>query len=412
MTSPWHAGASAKAAKREIKEGQNKKRKLKIMNKPNITRLTFALASLVAVTIGFGQRPQLAVDGPQAPAQLRYSVIDLGSPLALAIGESGHIVGQIFFGADLHAAYWPNSQSPAVDLGNLPGFARSLALDINSGGEIVGAVATGNFFRPAYWASSQTAPVELPGVPEGFRSLAFEINPAGQIVGYIAPADVSSARAVFWPNSNTAPVYLPVNANLPNGGAFSINAAGNILGDGCDVDFVECHAAFWASSTSTPVALASPPGEFIYTDVGLVGRSIHGLNNAGRMVGYAYNADFSETRAVFWASSTNPAVILSTTGEFINGGAQGTSDNGQIVGAAYNSDFSDSHAFMWPSSTSQGIDLNTVIPSDSGWELLYALEINNRGEIVGAGIFNGALHAYVLIPQPTPRARPTPPPRP
>ena len=170
--------------------------------------------------------------------------------------------------------------------------------------------------------------------------------------------------------------------------------------DGCDADFVECHAAFWASSTSTPVALASPGGEFIYTDIALSsgGTVAPGLNNAGSMVGYAYNADFSETRAVFWASSASPAVILSTTGEFSNGTAEGISDKGQIVGTAYNSDFSDTHAFMWPSSTSPGIDLNTVIPPDSGWELGVARSVNNRGEITGAGILNGAFHAYVLIP--------------
>jgi uncharacterized membrane protein len=385
------------------------------MKKPKIIRLTFALASLVAVTIAFGQGTQLVVDGPQAPQQLRYSVIDLGDFLALAVDESGHIVGQTHFGADLHAVYWPNSQSPGIDLGNLPGFERSFATDLNPSGEIVGNVATGNFFRPVYWESSQSAPVELPGVPQGLAGAAYGINPVGQIVGLIGPAGFPSGQAVFWPNSNTALVYLPgFGNNLPISAAFSINASGNILGIGCDANGVECHAAFWASSTSTPLALASPEGEFIYTDLNPVGRIPHAVNNAGRMVGYAYNADFSETRAVFWASSTSPAVILSTPpGEFMNGGAQAISDNDQIVGAAYNSDFSDFHAFMWPSSTSQGIDLNMLIPPDSGWELLFGTDVNNRGEIVGAGLLNGALHAYVLIPQqPTPRPRPTPPPRP
>jgi probable HAF family extracellular repeat protein len=385
------------------------------MNKPKIIRLTFALASLVAVTIAFGQRPQLAVDIP-TPPQLQYNVINLGDFLALGIDESGHIVGQTHFGADLHAVYWPNSHSPGVDLGNLPGFARSFATDLNPAGEIVGNVATGSFFRPVYWASSQSAPVELPGVPVGLAGAAVGINPVGQIVGYIGPAGFPSVQAVSWPNSNTALVYLPgFGNNLVNSAAFSINASGNILGFGCDADFVECHAAFWASSTSAPVALASPAGEFVYTSVNLVGRIPHAVNNAGGMVGYAYNANGSESRAVFWASSTSPAVILSTpTGEFMNGGAQAISDNGQIVGAAYNSDFSDFHAFVWPSSTSQGIDLNTMIPPDSGWELQFATDVNNRGEIVGAGIFNGTMHAYVLVPRiaPPPRPRPTPAPRP
>jgi probable HAF family extracellular repeat protein len=384
------------------------------MNKPKIITLTFALASLVAATIAFGQSTRPAVGVP-TPSELRYSVIDLGDYLALAIDEAGHIVGQTHFGANLDAAYWPDSQSPGIDLGNLPGWQQSAALDLNPRGEIVGGVFDGDFatsYRPIYWASRYSAPVELPGVPVGFNSVGRQINPVGQIVGHIAPADLSSVRAVFWPDGNTAAIYLPGFNELPNNLAASINASGKVLGASYDADFVEGHATFWASSTSAPVALASPAGEFIYTDVALIGRAPHAVNNAGNMVGYALNADFSETRAVFWASSASPAVILSTTGEFMNGGAQTISDNGQIVGAAYNSDFSDLHAFVWPSSTSQGIDLNTVIPSDSGWELLWATDVNNRGEIVGTGFLNGVWHAYVLIPQPTRRPRPTPPPRP
>ena len=206
-------------------------------------------------------------------------------------------------------------------------------------------------------------------------------------------------RAAFWPNSNAAPVYLAELSNeLPHSIAAVINASGNILGDGCDADFVECHAASWASSTSVPVALASPGGQFIYTDILLSGGVGSALNNAGRMVGFAYNADFSETRAVFWERSRSPAVILSMAGEFINGSAEAISDRGQIVGNAYNSDFSVLHAFIWPSSTSQGIDLNTVIPPDSGWELQHASDVNNRGEITGFGVLNGARHAFVLTP--------------
>ena len=107
-------------------------------------------------------------------------------------------------------------------------------------------------------------------------------------------------------------------------------------------DFVECHCRLLGQQYEPPAALASPAGEFIYTDVGFSQGSqvAPALNNVGSMVGYAYNADFSETRAVYWASSSSPAVILSTTGEFSNGTAEGISDGGQIVGTVYNSDFS------------------------------------------------------------------------
>ena len=188
--------------------------------------------------------------------------------------------------------------------------------------------------------------------------------------------------------------------DFPHSLASGINASGNILGDACNASFVECHAAFWASSTSTPVALASPGGEFIHTDIDLPGKSING---AGNMIGHAYNADFSGYRAVFWASSASPAVILGTVGEFTNTFAAGISDKGQIVGRGYNEDFSESRPFVWPSATSQPIDLTTFFPVGSNWDLnsLFTVAVNNRGEIIGSGSFkDGTVHNFVLIPVP------------
>lgn len=337
-----------------------------------------------------------------AAPQPQYTVIDLGEGVGNVISDSGQIVGTAPFQGD--AAFWPSPQSPAIDLGTLPGFTQSRGFGINPRGQIVGAAFPSSSARPLFWANSQSAPMELPSQPpEGPQGWACAINPRGQIVGLLAGDLDGFGHPVFWANSNATPIYLTqLGGQFPNGQAFSINAAGKIFGDGCDANFVECHAAFWASSASAPVALASPGGEFIYTDVGGFSSNFSlapGLNDAGSMVGLAYNEDYSETRAVFWASSTSPAVILSTTGEFPNGTATAISDNGLAVGTAYNSDFSDSHAFIWTSSNSPGVDLNTVIPADSGWELTIARSVNNRGEITGGGIFNGAMHAYVLIPR-------------
>ena len=298
------------------------------------------------------------------------------------------------------AAFWPSSQSAPIDLGTLPGLG-STAGSINPRREIVGYAFNedSSIERPLFWASTNSAPVELPGLPAGLLSEVYDINPSGQIVGQFFNADFSVDRAVFWPNSNAAPVYLrQLSDEFPLSGAFSINASGNILGDACDADVIECHAAFWATSASTPVALASPGGDFIYTDIIL---PCHAINGAGNMVGYAHNADSSETRAAFWASSSSPAVILSTVGKFTNAVAAGISDNGQIVGIGYNEDFSKSRPFIWPSSTSQGIDLTTFFPADSSWDLdsMFAVTVNNRGEIVGSGLFtDGTVHNFVLIP--------------
>jgi hypothetical protein len=45
------------------------------------------------------------------------------------------------------------------------------------------------------------------------------------------------------------------------------------------------------------------------------------------------------------------------------------------------------------------VDLNTLVPRGSAIQLATALNINDRGEIVGAGILpNGDTHRFLLIP--------------
>lgn len=43
--------------------------------------------------------------------------------------------------------------------------------------------------------------------------------------------------------------------------------------------------------------------------------------------------------------------------------------------------------------------LDTLIPAGSGWQLQQANGINDRGQIVGRGVHNGAYHAFLLTPR-------------
>jgi uncharacterized membrane protein len=358
--------------------------------------------SVLTRTNGAAQQPP-APSKPEVPPPVQYKVIELGGGRANDISQSGQIVGSKRFVPEIgHAAFWPSSHSAAIDLGTLPGFPGSTTESINPRREIVGYAYNEDFSveRPLFWASPNSAPVELAGLPAGFLSEVYDINPSGHIVGQFFSADLSVERAVFWPNSNAAPIYLrQLSDEFPLGLALSINASGNILGDACDTfNCAEARAVFWATSTSTPVALASPGGEFIYTDITLPGKAING---AGNMVGLAHNADYSAERAVFWASSSSPVVILSTVGEFTNTAASGISDNGQIVGYGFNEDFSRMRPFLWPSATSQGIDLTAFFPTGSNWDLdsMFAVTVNDRGEIVGSGLFkDGTVHNFVVVP--------------
>ena len=56
------------------------------------------------------------------------------------------------------------------------------------------------------------------------------------------------------------------------------------------------------------------------------------------------------------------------------------------------------HAFIYKNGVMT--DLNNLIDAESGWSLTFAIDINENGQIVGAGNYNGALHAYLLMPMP------------
>ena len=54
------------------------------------------------------------------------------------------------------------------------------------------------------------------------------------------------------------------------------------------------------------------------------------------------------------------------------------------------------HAFIWEAG--KMMDLNKLIPDNSGWKLIIAHDINDKGQIVGEGIFNDESRAFMLNP--------------
>jgi len=64
----------------------------------------------------------------------------------------------------------------------------------------------------------------------------------------------------------------------------------------------------------------------------------------------------------------------------------------QIVG--FVSNVQSHHAFLWMSGIMS--DLNDLLPENSGWELVYATDINDAGQIVGWGYHNAIPRAYLF----------------
>jgi probable HAF family extracellular repeat protein len=125
------------------------------------------------------------------------------------------------------------------------------------------------------------------------------------------------------------------------------------------------------------------------------------INNAGDVVGEADLPGSQTSHAFLWRKGV--MTDLGTLGD--NSHAAAINSKRQVVGNFFISGRTEPpfrHAFLWEKGGPM-VDLNTLIPANSGLELVAADNINERGEIVGVGVparcfpdFCG--HLFLLIP--------------
>jgi probable HAF family extracellular repeat protein len=121
-----------------------------------------------------------------------------------------------------------------------------------------------------------------------------------------------------------------------------------------------------------------------------------GINRFSQVVGWATIPGASFSYHAFCWTQSGGMKDLGTLGgsESL---ARGITDAGQVVGSANLAGDTAAHAFLW--TASGGLqDLNNMIPANSGWELDSANAINGSGLIVGDGLINGQIHAFLLTP--------------
>ena len=324
---------------------------------------------------------------------------DGGASTAQAINELGIIVGDAQTGLIDQASGFPETNAvrwkhgEIESLGTLGGSSSS-ALSVSGHGQITGWSETG-VVDPLSGQAETHAFLFRNGVMHdlaplgGTLSFGQDVNDLSEVVGFSSTA-TNETHPVLWRNGQTTDLSLGGTV----GGSGFINILGQAIGDSTLPGDAEDHAFFWS-------------GRKLY-DLGTLGGTLSlptGLSVAGHVSGVSTTTNDELLHAVLWRNR-NIKDLGTVFGDACSW-AWGLNAKDQVVGISLPApcDFSVAHAFLWEEGSM--VDLNTLIPPNSGLQLVYAEAINDAGEIVGIGVPPGVSpadvevlgHAYVLIPQ-------------
>lgn len=344
----------------------------------------------------------------QSPA---YTLVDLGRFTPSAINQSRQIsiesrleAGTGYFIVQPMAGIWANGAVRALQVPG--GYATATAAGLNHVGQAVGSAqeagASGPSFEPprrAYLWETDGTPVNLGVLVTAEWSHADAVNNQRQAVGSSGAGVLGRggwSKAVLWRWGSI--VELGASGTAQSA-ATSINEFGDVVG--------------WAQLGTAPYG--PPPIHAFLWD-----GTMQDLGSLEGSTGASQANDVNDFRFVVGWSSVGGGVMHAVRWQY---GA--IADLGTLPGATHSqaravnifhqivgeSEFAScgaavcTRATMWHSGAIT--DLNTFLPAGSGWLLTSATDINDFGEIVGQGFYNGEPRYFLLKIERTP---PPPPP--
>jgi len=283
-----------------------------------------------------------------------------GETSAWAVNNNGFVSGFSYdSNGKQRAVLWDVDGGTVTDIGALRNSLsiagdESTAYGLNDYQEVVGSADipndAGDFtpFHAFYYNPTDgiydlgTLTTDWPTWANGY-SIAYQINNHGQTVGIAHDANWNFLP--FIDDKEKGRQSLPKDPNYSDGEWYAVVISdrgligGHVLtGENRSIPF------YWPDESSAPVKITMPEG-FPYGE-------IYGINRSGQMVGLMWNSD-------------QPGAV--------------------------------ERAFLFDRKT--GVkDLNALLPDESGWELFFARDINNNGQIVGYGEKNGQKRGFLLNP--------------
>jgi probable HAF family extracellular repeat protein len=311
------------------------------------------------------------------------------------------------------------------DLGLMEGGSTSIAYSVNNNMMVAGDAANGTGMQHAFVSSGSG--LNLIAGTSGYSKVK-GINDAGQVVGY---RDVGGGKTE---------AYLYQNGSMQSLGglgvssyAYGMNNWGQVVGsyktstgdtlaflyDGIDLqsmgtlggnssiakDINELGGATGYSTTTSGYDHAFRYGAGIgrMEDIGTLGGDNsygNAINRYGHTVGYSETASGGDSHAFYYDGDTMRD--MGTLGGD-NSFANNINEFGFVVGYSETAD-GKNHAFVYHQEAfwyegATIIDLNDFISGDSEWEsITNAYDINEWGQIVGVGVIDGQMHAFLMNP--------------
>ena len=338
---------------------------------------------------------------------IRYTIATIDTlggteNFAYAINNRGEVVGQSRTAGDTSTQSFLFSSDAIISLSplNTGGLQTVGPTDINDGGLIASGVMQNSGYSPAIYDTrrGQITPLgSLGGVTSfGFSGVATAINDLGQAVGY-SYLDALNFHAFVYSDG----LMTDIGSFGGYSGALDINNLGQVVGYASDSVSGYAHAFVYRNGRMTEINPFGAPNNESYGE---------GINSHGRVVGGGLNADGTAFRGFIY-SADGSIVDLGTLKRGRNSYAFSINDRNQVVGVSdypYRSICSapqgpvrcvkfGQHGFLFE----RGVmtDLNSLIDRDSGWDLQWAFDINDRGQVAGYGVLDGKFRAFVMTPR-------------
>jgi len=298
---------------------------------------------------------------------VEYSITDLGTlgsdpqSKAFGVNDYGEVVGysgMVQGPEEGRRAFLWDSANGMQNLGTLGG-NHSEAYEINNTGQVVGRSTLpsgeGNV-RGFLWEGSSMIDM---GTLGGGWTEAHGINNSCQVVGYSVLSN--SVEAFRWENNS----MTTLQSLTGNSHGYAINEEGQIVG------YVGSIAFMWEDGTVRSLGTLGGNYSFAWD-----------ISNSGWIVGESGVSGSPSHHAFLWIDG-----VMTDLG---GGIAEAINDAGQIVGSFG----------LWENGAATA--LNELLQENHGWFHLYGRDISNSGHIVGEGLINGEVHAFLMTPVPEP----------